>query len=169
MKKRILFITQAAVISAMYVALTLLSAAFSLDKGAIQLRLSEALCVLPVFTPAAVPGLFVGCLIANLVTGCIPWDIAIGSLATLIAAAGTRLAGRRNIFPGLLCPVAANTVAVPIVLKYFYGLDGAIWYFAVTVFAGELISAGLLGYFLYRALRRSGLFRDGESASVPNG
>lgn len=73
----------ASAIAAIYVVLTLVSAAAGLSGGVIQFRLSEALTVLPVFTGAAVPGLFIGCAIANLVTGALPWDVAIGSLATL--------------------------------------------------------------------------------------
>ena len=76
----------ASAIAAIYVVLTLVSAAAGLSGGVIQFRLSEALTVLPVFTGAAVPGLFIGCAIANLVTGALPWDVAIGSLATLIGA-----------------------------------------------------------------------------------
>ncbi|HOA84750.1 MAG TPA: QueT transporter family protein, partial [Bacillota bacterium] len=81
-KKSTLFIARAGIIAALYVALTFLSAAMGLASGVIQLRLSEALCVLPVFTPAAIPGLAVGCLIANFATGAVVLDVIFGSLAT---------------------------------------------------------------------------------------
>ena len=73
--KRVQFITQAAMIAAIYVVLTVFVSAFNLASGAIQVRISEALTVLPAFTPAAVPGLFIGCFISNVVTGCLPPDI----------------------------------------------------------------------------------------------
>ena len=88
--KKVLFLTQAAMIAALYVVLTFIANAFGLASGVIQVRLSEALTVLPFFTPAAVPGLYVGCLLANLLTGGCLLDILVGSLATLIGALGTR-------------------------------------------------------------------------------
>ncbi|MBR4018021.1 MAG: QueT transporter family protein, partial [Clostridia bacterium] len=76
-------------IAALYVALTFVSAQLGLSSGVIQLRLSEALCILPIFTPAAIPGLAIGCLLANAMTGCIVLDVILGSVATLIGAVGT--------------------------------------------------------------------------------
>lgn len=93
--KKVLFITQAAVIAAVYFVLTYFISAFDLASGAIQVRISEALCVLPFFTPAAIPGLFLGCLLSNLLTGCIIWDVVFGSFATLIGALGTWLISGR--------------------------------------------------------------------------
>ena len=94
MKKRTLRLVRGGLIAALYVVLTLVSAVFGLSSGVIQLRLSEALCVLPFFMPEAVPGLFIGCLLANLITGCLPFDILFGSIATLLGAVGARLLGR---------------------------------------------------------------------------
>ena len=88
-RKRTSFITHAAIIAALYVLLTLFSSMLGLDKGAVQFRISEMLTVLPVYTPAAVPGLFVGCLISNMMSACLPWDIVFGSIATLLGALGT--------------------------------------------------------------------------------
>ena len=68
--KKVLFLTQAAVIAAIYVVLTIFISAFNLASGAIQVRISEALTILPFFTPAAIPGLAIGCLLSNLLTGC---------------------------------------------------------------------------------------------------
>lgn len=87
--QKVLFIVQAAVIAAVYMVLTYFISAFNLASGAIQVRISEALCVLPFFTPAAIPGLFLGCLLSNLLTGGIIWDVVFGSLATLLGALGT--------------------------------------------------------------------------------
>ena len=87
--KNVLYLTQAAMIAALYVVLTMIANALGIASGNIQVRFSEALTVLPFLTPAAVPGLFIGCLIANLVTGAMLPDIIFGSLATLIGAIGT--------------------------------------------------------------------------------
>ena len=136
-------------IAALYVALTFVASRFGLASGAIQVRLSEALTILPVFTSAAIPGLTVGCVLANLLTGCAAWDVVFGSLATLIGAVGTRMLKKRP-FLAWIPPVVSNMVIVPIVLMKVYGLEDAWWYLALTVGAGEVISCGLLGMLLYR-------------------
>ena len=82
--KKVLFLTQAAVIAAIYVVLTIFISAFNLASGAIQVRISEALTILPFFTPAAIPGLAIGCLLSNLLTGAAVYDVVFGSLATLL-------------------------------------------------------------------------------------
>ena len=89
--KKVLFLTQAAVIAAIYVVLTIFISAFNLASGAIQVRISEALTILPFFTPAAIPGLAIGCLLSNLLTGAAVYDVVFGSLATLLGAVGTYL------------------------------------------------------------------------------
>ncbi|MBR5537588.1 MAG: QueT transporter family protein [Clostridia bacterium] len=154
------FLTQSGVIAALYVVLTLVAKAMGLDSGQIQLRLSEALCVLPVFLPAAVPGLTVGCLLANILCGNIFWDVIFGTLATLIGAVGTRMLRRRPLL-ALLPPIAANTVIVPFVLAYAYGLPGGVPLFMLTVGLGEILSCGVLGRVLWKALdkRKEALFK----------
>ena len=143
-----LFIVQAAMIAAIYVVLTVFISAFGLASGAIQVRISEALCILPVFTPAAVPGLFVGCLIANIIVpGAGLADIVFGSLATLIAAVFSYLL-RKKGFLATLPPVIANAIIIPLVLKYAGGMGDAFWFLALTVGAGEMISVCLLGWLL---------------------
>ena len=92
MKKKgmsVKFITQAAVIAAIYVVLVVIFNYISF--GPVQFRIAEALTILPYFTPAAIPGLFVGCIIANILGGAIVWDVVFGSIATLIGAIGTYL------------------------------------------------------------------------------
>lgn len=148
---RIISITQAAAIAAVYVVLTYVSAALGISSGAIQVRLSEALTILPYFTPAAIPGLFVGCLLANTLTGCALWDIVFGSLATLIGAALTRLLRKRK-WLAPVPPILANTVIVPFVLAYAYGVPDGIPFLMATVGAGEIISCGVLGMILLAAL-----------------
>lgn len=153
MNKKALFITQAAMIAALYVVLTVLINAFNLASGAIQVRISEALTVLPFFTPAAIPGLFIGCLISNIVTGCLPWDVVFGSLATLIGALGT-YALRKYKFLAPVPPILANALIVPIILIKVYAVPDAYWFLLLTVGAGEVISCGILGMILLFSLNK---------------
>lgn len=155
-RKKVRGIALASLIAASYVVLTLLASALGLANGAIQVRLSEALTILPVFTPYAIPGLFVGCLLGNIITGCAVWDIILGSLATLIGAIGTYFLRKRKLL-ATLPPIISNTIVVPLVLIYFYNLEGAYWYFALTVFIGELISCGVLGTFLQKSLSKTNI------------
>ena len=150
-------LTLGGAVAAVYVLLTLLAAALGLASGVIQLRLSEALCVLPIFFPAAVPSLFVGCLLANLLTGAVVWDVIFGSLATLLGALGTRLLRKKPVL-ALLPPILANVLIVPFVLSYAYGVPDGIPYLMLTVGIGEVLSCGVLGGLLYRRLKNSKLF-----------
>ena len=109
MNKKVLLLCQGAMIAAIYTVMTLFINAFGLANGAIQIRISEALCILPIFTPAAIPGLFVGCLLSNVITGCAIYDIVFGSLATLVGAIGTYFL-RKTKFLFTLPPVIANGV-----------------------------------------------------------
>lgn len=145
------FLAQGGMVAALYVALTLVSSAMGLASGQIQLRLSEALTVLPCFFPAAVPGLFVGCLLANLLTGCVLWDVAVGSLATLLGALGTRLL-RKNRWLAVLPPIVSNILLVPPVLVWAYGVEESIPFLMLTVGLGEVLSCGVLGELMYSAL-----------------
>ncbi len=149
---KVQFVTQAAVIAAIYVVLTLLFAPFS--YGEVQVRLSEALTILPVFTPAAVPGLFVGCLLSNILGGCIVPDIIFGSLATLTGAVFTYLLRNQSRFLAPLPPILANALIVPFVLRFGYQVPLPIPFMMLTVGIGEVISCGVLGMILYAALHR---------------
>ena len=146
-------LANAGMIAALYVVLTYIANLAGLASGAIQVRLSEALTILPVFTVAAVPGLTVGCVLANLLTGCAAWDVVFGSLATLIGAVGTRLLKDRPML-AWIPPVVSNAVIVPIILLKVYGVPDAWWYLALTVGAGEVISCGVLGLLLYQSAKR---------------
>ncbi len=161
--KKVLFLVQAAMIAAIYVALTYVSAAMGLASGTIQVRISEALCILPVFTTAAIPGLWLGCLLANLMTGGIVVDVLFGSLATLIGAVGTYLL-RKHKFACTLPPVVANMVIVPFVLRYgygfvteYHGIDWSLPFNALTVGIGEIITCVVMGGVLLRGLAK---YRD---------
>lgn len=148
-----LYLTQGAMIAALYVVLTMVANAFGLASMAIQVRFSEALTILPFFTPAAIPGLFVGCLLSNLLTGALPQDVIFGSLATLVGAIGTyALRGNKWLTP--LPPIVANVIVVPPLLAYVYQIPGSLPYFALTVGIGEIISCGILGMFLLFALNK---------------
>ena len=153
-RKKIQGIAFAAIIAATYVVLTFIASALGLASGAIQVRLSEALTILPVFTPYAIPGVFVGCLLANILTGCAFWDIILGSLATLIGAVGPYLLRKHKLL-ATAPPMLANAIIVPFVLINVYTLEGTYWYFTLTVFVGELISCGVLGTFLQKSLSKT--------------
>lgn len=146
------FIAQAAMIAAIYVVLTLLGASFS--YGEVQVRISEALTILPVFTPAAIPGVFLGCLLSNILGGCVLPDIIFGSLATLIGAVFTWMLRNHSRFLAPLPPIIANAVIVPFVLKYAYMTPLPIPFMMLTVGIGEVISCGVLGLILHTALSR---------------
>lgn len=152
--KKTRIITKAAIIAAIYVILTELSAILGLSSGVIQVRFSEALTVLPYFTPAAIPGLFVGCIISNTLAGGALLDVVFGSLATLLGAFGTYLFRKRSMDLAPVFPIAANTLIIPWVLKLVYGFEGTVAYFSVTVFAGEFVSCALLGIPLMLLLKR---------------
>ncbi|MBQ8321776.1 MAG: QueT transporter family protein [Clostridia bacterium] len=155
------YLTRASVIAALYTVLTLLSAVFGLSSGVIQLRLSEALCLLPILMPEATVGLFVGCLISNLVTGCALWDVIFGSLATLVAALITRHIAdmRLPLIIKTLPTILANAIVVPFVLIYAYGAVGSYILFFVTVALGEIASAGVFGTVLFTYVSRSSALR----------
>ncbi len=134
--------TEAALIAALYVALTLLFEPIAF--GPIQFRISEMFCVLPYFTPAAVPGLFIGCLLGNIFGGAMLPDIVFGSLATLIGAVGSyMLRGNKHLV--CLPPILANMIIIPPVLKFAYGFEGALSFFVLTVGIGEILAVGVIG------------------------
>lgn len=152
--QKVRFITLSAIIAALYVVLTLVSAVFGLASGAIQIRISESLCVLTFLTPAAIPGLTIGCLISNLITGANVLDVVFGTLATFIGAIGGYYL-RNNKWLITIPTVLANTVIVPLVIVYGFGVkDMALPLIALTVCIGELISATLLGLGLLNILKK---------------
>jgi uncharacterized membrane protein len=160
------YIVTAALIAAAYAALTYLSAALGLAYGGIQFRLSEALTILSVFTPAAIPGLTVGCIIGNLSSPFGIWDIVFGSLATLLAAITAR--ALRNIkfkgFPllSLIMPVIFNALIVGAELTFLLPTDktrlATFAIYALEVAAGELAVCVAGGIPLYYAIRKTKIF-----------
>lgn len=159
-KESSFFIAQGAMIAAAYVVLTVAFAPFSFKE--IQVRVSESLTILPIFTPAAVPGLAVGCLLANILGGAVVADVVFGSLATLIGAVGTRMLRDKNPVLAVIPPIVANMLIVPFVLRYAYGVPLPIPLMMGTVGIGEMISCGVLGLLLYKALyaHRKSIFKE---------
>lgn len=150
--KNVLFMAQAAVIAAIYVVLTVVFAPFSF--GEVQVRIAEALTILPVFTPAAVPGLFVGCILGNIAGGALLPDIIFGSIATLIGAVFTwKLRNCPRVFAPVP-PILSNTVIVPFVLRIAYGINLPIPFMMLTVGIGEVVSCGILGLLIASVLEK---------------
>lgn len=158
MRKNVRFLTHSALIGALYVALcalqnTLLPGSAS---QAIQFRVAEALCVLALYTPAAIPGLTLGCLLFNVVSGAGPWDFIIGTAASALAAAGMYLTRKITLrgypLPAMLMPAVANGVMVGGMLAYFFG--GGFWFNAGCVAVGELGVLLTLGTALFYSLRK---------------
>lgn len=161
-KNSTLYVCTAAAVAAMYVVLTWISAAVGLASGVIQFRISEALCVFALFTPAAVPGLTIGCLAADLLSGCAAYDILFGTLATLAGALGVRalrFLPDRLRFLAPLPYFAANTLVLPFVLRFVYGAEGTLPFFFASVGAGEAVCAWLGGALFDAGLRRCGVER----------
>lgn len=149
---KVLFTAQAAMIAAIYVVLCIAFAPIS--YGAIQARAAEALTILPYFTPAAIPGLFIGCLISNLIGGSILLDVIGGSLATLIGALGTYLLRKKSRYLAPIPPILANTLIVPFVLRYGYGEPLPIPFLMGTVGIGEIAACGIMGLILLTVLEK---------------
>ena len=144
-------------IAAIYVVLTMLAATLGLSSGAIQLRLSEALCLLPLIFPEAVFGLTLGCALANMITGCVFWDIIFGSVATLIGALGAYLLRKlpeKFDFAATIPTILANAIIVPFILMWAYGVEDGYFFLMLTVGIGEVLSAGVLGTIIYRQIKK---------------
>ena len=159
-RKSVVYLTRGALIAACYVALTYVTNLFGLANGAIQFRVSEALCILPIFMPEAVPGLFIGCLISNLITSFNPFDIIFGSLATLIGAYGAWLLRglpHRFLWVATIPTILANMLIVPPVLMFAYGAKDSFLWLAATVGIGEVVCAGILGSVLGYGMKKSKL------------
>ena len=153
------FITMSAAIAAVYVVLTVIFAPISFS--AVQVRIAEALTVLPMFSAAAIPGLFIGCVIGNILGGGVVLDVIFGSIATLIGAVGSYLL-RNNRWLVPLPPIISNTLIIPFVLKYAYGMDLPILLIMLYILIGELLSCYVLGELLISLIEKTGtsLFKE---------
>jgi len=138
------------IIAALYAGLTVLLQALSF--GPVQIRVAEAMTLLPILTPAAIPGLTIGCFVANLISSPYVMDWAVGTMATLIAAAlSWRL--RKNVYLAALMPVLSNGLMVGVMLYFVAG--GSMIFNILTVAGGELVACFALGLPLIRALEKS--------------
>jgi len=145
------------IIAAVYTVMSLLSSVFGIAYGPIQCRFSEALTVLPFFLPEAIPGLFIGCIVTNLMSTVGPLDLVLGSLATLLAALWTARVKHRLLSP--LPPVICNAVIIGAMIAWYeVGFTDAFWgmfaFNAFTVGIGEAIACYGLGLLLLHALER---------------
>ena len=149
MNKKTKYLVQSGVIAAIYV---VLAQVFGfMGFGPIQFRIAEALTVLPFFTPAAIPGVFIGCLLANILYGGVLLDVVFGSLTTLLAAyLSYRL--RKNKWMVTVPPILLNAAIIPFVLKYGYGVPDGIPFMMGTIFIGQFIVVGIIGMVLLHAL-----------------
>lgn len=150
-KTRELILTRAALIAALYIALTVVLGYYS--YGPIQVRISEALTILPIFFPEAIAGLFLGCLIANIFGGFGIYDIVFGSLLTLLAAFLTYLF-RRKVPLAFLSPVLINGLGVPLYLQFLVK-NVPYWLLALQITAGEAVSIFGLGSLVYLGIKKN--------------
>ena len=156
------YLVHAALIAALYVTLTYLAGLMNLAYGPVQFRFSEALTVLPFLLPEAVPGLFIGCVVSNLISPYGALDLVVGSLATLLAALWTGKCRRRCLAP--LPPVICNAALVGALIAWYEaglgaGFAPALAYNALTVGVGEAAVCYLLGLPLLRVLESRGVIR----------
>lgn len=142
-----------AILAALYAALTLLFQAISF--GAVQFRVSEALTLLPVLFPQAIPGLALGCLLSNLLGSATPWDVVFGTLATLSAAILTRRL-RHNVWLAALPPVLVNAVVIGLVLYLALGVP-QLMYTMLTIGLGQAVVVYILGVPLIKTLQKINL------------
>ena len=162
MRKRARFLAHSAIIAALYTVLCYMQNLIFPDSAsmAVQFRAAEALCVLAFFTPAAIPGLGLGCLLFNLsFAGALPLDFLVGTLASVLAAGSMYLTRnwkwRKLPVIGLLMPGIFNAVLVGWELDFYIG--GGFWLNALCVAAGEWVVLLTLGSLLYSAMRKRGL------------
>ena len=157
-----LYVARGAFVAALYIALTYIASILGISSGVIQFRLSEALCILPVFLPEAILGLFIGCIISNIVSEANVFDIIFGSLATLIGALGAYALRK---LPHKLKPIAtlptlfSNAIIIPFVLMFAYGFTDGYFFLMATVGLGELVYAVIGGSALYFAIHKSKIFK----------
>lgn len=154
--KRQQYVTRAAIIAAIYCIVTYILKPIS--YGPIQIRVAEALTILPLIEQSAIPGLYVGCLLANILGGQGPWDIYLGSLITLIAAYLT--SKMPNPILGALPPIVLNALGVSYYLSLLYNVP--YWITAGYIGIGQLLAVGGLGIPLFYLLKRTGIFKDGQ-------
>lgn len=159
MFKNTVSIARAGIIAGLYVVLSLVT--FSISSGAVQLRASELLTILPIFYIEAIPALFIGCILSNFITGCAFLDVILGSIVTLVASILTYLIGKafknsalRIIFGGFF-PVVLNAFLLPLIWIICYGVLEYVYYIQVLLLlAGQSLAVYLLGTPTYFAVKK---------------
>ena len=165
MRKKNRYVVHAAMIASLYAVLTHLQNILFPGSAtmAIQFRASEALCVLAFFTPAAIPGLSVGCLLFNMISGATPMDFLVGTAASFLAALAMWNLRKVTVFgyplPGMLMPALCNGILVGWELSIYFAIGGSFWLNAAYVAIGEAAVLLVLGSVLYYAIRRRDLGR----------
>ncbi len=160
--KKVKFLTTAGILAALYVVLSFISGAFGLSSNVFQIRISDALCIFSAFTPAGIVGVTLGCILYNLLSGALFWDVLIGSFASLIGCVGifalSRFGFIKNKKAGaFLLPlpyIFSNTLLIPLVFV-LVGIGDAYLIYAVLVFVGEFIACELLGMVLYSIVQKT--------------
>ena len=147
------FLSQAGLIAAIYTALCLVLHPISFGFGGIELRVSEALTLLPVLMPSAVPGLFIGCLLANIMGGATMLDIVFGSLTTLAAALLTRKCREKPLLAAFW-PVILNALVIGALLRYAYGVPMPLWLCMLSIGAGQAVACYAIGLPVMRMMKR---------------
>ncbi len=152
-------LVRAGLVGALYVVLSMVTYTFS--SGFLQIRASEGLTLLPLIFPESVVGVFVGCLISNLITGCTLLDVIFGSLITLVASLGTFFAGKiikneiLNVFVGGLFPVVLNAFLLPLVWYFSYGqLEYVYLLQALFLLISQSLSVYLVGGLIVSGVRK---------------
>ena len=158
MLKTTKFLTRTGAIAGLYAVLSLLT--LPISSGVIQCRVSEGLSLLPLLFPESAVGLFIGCLLSNILTGCAVWDVFLGSLVTLICAIFTALVGKYiknsalKIILGGLFPVVLNALILPLVWILCYGALSYVYLTQCAIlFLGQAVSVYGIGTPLYLALK----------------
>lgn len=150
-------LTRNAIFTGIYITLCIIFQPIS--YGEVQVRIAEALCILAIFDKYAVYSITLGCLISNIIGGGIILDVVFGSFATFIGLFAIRFIKVNNFFVKMLPSILSNSIIIPLVLRYGYGLNNMPLYIsAVFIALGEIISIYIIGYVLYRTLIRTNLF-----------
>lgn len=155
MNKDLRRILQNAVYAALYVALCYVFQPISF--AAIQIRIAEALCILPLFDDMAIISISIGCFLSNLLLSGII-DAIFGTLATVIGLICIKLIKVDNFFIKMTPTVLSNAIIIPFVLRFAFGETMPLWLMAISIAAGEIVSVFVLGFILYNALKRMKIF-----------
>lgn len=149
---KIKVLSRSAIYISLYIALVFVFATISF--GMIQVRIAEALCILPIFDPFAILSITIACFLSNLIISASLIDAIFGGLATFIGLVLILFIKKNNFYLKMLPTILSNTIIIPFVLKYAYGINEPLWLSGLTVCVGEVISVFGIGYLLYMYLNK---------------